>query len=335
VILEPLNDIECLSQLTAIAAEGVAKPEIKELAARFASTDELAAWIRALPQRDDTGDPSDGPRVACDVLQRARLVATDPNCVERAILYLAAAEVLDPAAARQLATVDVGPNLRHTFPVEGGEPVVLDPELRRNALRAGVYALRNGGGDAAELDALDAGQVLTWLLDLAEDEAEEQAGERGLARVERARVAVGRLMRGRAITPRDRADVLYALRLGGDAARLFGGMGAEGYQIARALIARLVVRRTASARRVRNVTMERAVYWGGKALASIYGMGGLYDQAYAEVRRRPGAQPRAPPKAPKVMPAAPASKHEAPRAERPEASPGLVTLEDMSKARGA
>jgi hypothetical protein len=72
VIVDPLNDAECLGQLTAIASEGTTNPEIKTLAARFRSTKALAKWIRGLPQRDDTGEANDGPRVMCDVGQRAR-----------------------------------------------------------------------------------------------------------------------------------------------------------------------------------------------------------------------------------------------------------------------
>ena len=101
---------------------------------------ELAEWI-SLPQRNDEGDPDDGPRVPCDVSQRLRLPAEDPNCVERSALYMAAAEIIDPGPLRRLATIDT-PIGRHTFPVENDVPVRLDPRVPRNALDArGVWRI--------------------------------------------------------------------------------------------------------------------------------------------------------------------------------------------------
>lgn len=81
MIAPPLNDEECLGQFTAITVDGLKRTDVQAVAARFRSTRALVGWIRSLPQRDDDGDPKDGPRVACDVGQRARLVADDPNCV--------------------------------------------------------------------------------------------------------------------------------------------------------------------------------------------------------------------------------------------------------------
>ncbi|MFT3697700.1 MAG: hypothetical protein QM831_31465 [Kofleriaceae bacterium] len=71
--------------------------EIAEIAAKHPTTVSLAAWIRTLPQRDDDGDPEDGPKIdACAPPQRLRVPAPDPNCVERSALYLAVAEIIDP-----------------------------------------------------------------------------------------------------------------------------------------------------------------------------------------------------------------------------------------------
>lgn len=94
----PLNDKACLTQMTTAASEGTASLEVRALAARFTTTAALAAWIRRRPQRDDSGDPSDGPRVECDVSQRVRLAPKDPNCVERGIVYVAAEERIDPGS---------------------------------------------------------------------------------------------------------------------------------------------------------------------------------------------------------------------------------------------
>jgi len=348
VIVDPLNDGECLGKLTAVASEGTTNAEIQALAARFPTTAKLAKWIRGLPQRDDNGRADDGPRVMCDVGQRARLMADDPNCVERAILYLAAAEVIDPAPVRQLATVDVSDTMRHTFPIEDGDPVVLDPEVRRNALRAHVWTLRNGMADVngAELVPVNAELLLAWLLDLAEDAADEDAGEPGVRRVRRARRALAALLDGGRIHPRDRGDVLYALRLAGEVAPWFGETGREGFRIARALIARAVARQTVGARALRNFSTEQAVYWGGKTVATFYGVGGLYDAAYSEVRGRPGGA-REPPKRPAVVVTSPAvttappataatSAPAAAHGERKEATTAEVlgTLGELDRRKG-
>jgi hypothetical protein len=294
VIAEPLNDLECLSQMTQVARDGTTRADMKGLAARFDTTKALAAWIRSLPQRDDGGDAADGPRVACDVSQRARLAPGDPNCVERGILYLAAAELIDARPVRQLATIDINARVRHTFPLEDGEPVVLDPTVPRNALRAGAFQLRNGAACCSPDRALrDPASLLLWLADLAEDETE--ASER----IARARRALARLLGGRPITPRDRADVLFMLQLAGEVASWFGASGTEGYRAARAHVARLVARGTiAAGRNARQVDLERVAYWGGKAVATYYGLGGAYDAAYSEVKRRPREQPK-----PKHLPA--------------------------------
>jgi hypothetical protein len=52
-----------------------------------------------------------------------RFGARDPNCVERAALFVGVEEMRDPGPARQLATIDT-PIGMHTFPVVNGRPVV-------------------------------------------------------------------------------------------------------------------------------------------------------------------------------------------------------------------
>jgi hypothetical protein len=138
------NDLTCLGTITEVVAELVARrdPLLMELAAKHPTTEALAAWIRSLPQRDDEGIPSDGPKIdACQPRQRLRIPAPDPNCVERAALYLGVAELLDPWPVRQLATLDLDWG-RHTFPIESGAPVVLDPRVTSEALAQGL-AQRN------------------------------------------------------------------------------------------------------------------------------------------------------------------------------------------------
>ena len=134
------NDLTCLGGITEFIVRVVnERPSwLVELAARCRTTEELAAWIRLLPQRDDEGLPDDGPKViVCEPWQRLRLPAPDPNCVERAALYVAAAELIDPWPVRRLATLDFDWG-RHTFPIEEGEPIVLDPRVTEEELRQGV-----------------------------------------------------------------------------------------------------------------------------------------------------------------------------------------------------
>ena len=67
--------------------------------------------------------------------------------VERSFDWMVGAELLDPGPVRRLATVET-PNGLHVFPTQDGEPVILDPTVSRNALRAALFragrnALRN------------------------------------------------------------------------------------------------------------------------------------------------------------------------------------------------
>ncbi len=83
MIAAPLNDHACLGPTTdPIVAEVAAEnPTIADLAARFTNADDLAAWFRTLPQRDDDGDPADGPKVAaCRPPQRLQFDNSAPNC---------------------------------------------------------------------------------------------------------------------------------------------------------------------------------------------------------------------------------------------------------------
>jgi hypothetical protein len=142
------NDLTCLGSISEVVAELVDNRDLllAELAALHPTTDSLAAWIRSLPQRNDEGDPTDGPKVAtCEPVQRLRIPAPDPNCVERAALYLGVAELIDPRPLRQLATLDFEWG-RHTFPIESGAPIILDPSVPADdilhAVAAGALAPR-------------------------------------------------------------------------------------------------------------------------------------------------------------------------------------------------
>jgi len=134
VIAPPINDHDCLGPTTdqIIAEVEAQNPAIVDLAARFETTDDLAAWFRTLPQRDDHGVPSDGPKVeACSPPQRLHLDNPSPNCFERSARFVGAAELIEPDRVYRLATTTT-PHGLHTFPTRDGEPVVLDPLDSRN-----------------------------------------------------------------------------------------------------------------------------------------------------------------------------------------------------------
>ncbi len=214
----PFNDLGCLGSITEVVAELVTNrdPVIEEIATKHETTASLAEWIRGLPQRDDEGEKSDGPKVEeCKPPQRLRLPAEDPNCVERAALYIAAAELIDPRPVRQLATLDTPVGL-HTFPVENGAPVILDPRVPRNALEGGMYLHSQ---TPLTIDARDA---IEWTAQLAEAGAADFRN--GPSRVRRARNAIVQLV-DEGIPPAS-AEVVEAigwlLGLAEKAARRFG-----------------------------------------------------------------------------------------------------------------
>jgi len=127
MICEPVNDHACLLPTSQYAVGQLARADLRELALRFRSTRDLAAWIRSLPQLNDSGPRDDGaPRIACDVAQRARLPTATPNCFERALLFVVLAEFIDPRPARQLQTLNT-PVGRHTVAVEEGKVINLNP----------------------------------------------------------------------------------------------------------------------------------------------------------------------------------------------------------------
>jgi transposase-like protein len=235
-----MNDYECLDQLTLVAIRAVGRGDIARFARRFSSTAALRRWIRNLPQRDDEGVPGDGPKVACDVPQRTRVPALDPNCVERSLLYLAVAEHMDARPVRGLATI-LTPAGRHTLVVENGEPVVLDPRLTRNGVEAGLW--RTMSGDALTSprnDVLSVGyrRLLDWVTRIAGEPAEETAGEDGKVRVARVRELLGQLASGSPApavrsVPKAAEDVGFVLDSAAKAAPLFGPAGVIGVEIAK------------------------------------------------------------------------------------------------------
>lgn len=208
MIAEPYNDRQCLGVITAHARERVGSAEVQAIARRFASTAQLVAWIRSLPHRSDDGDPVDGPKVVCDVPQRLRVPTIDPNCTERSALFLAAAEVIDPVPERALATIDTDQG-RHTYPVEDGRPVVLDPTKPRNALIAGLDLI--GEAVTGRVRTLPLSQALGWALLIAQDPAAGYA-EGGAVWAD-AEATAGAVLGGAVIDRQGLAALLWVLAL--------------------------------------------------------------------------------------------------------------------------
>jgi len=223
VIGKPHNDHECLGAVTKEVIERVEArdPALVSLAEQFDNTDDLAAWIRTLPQRDDKGEPCDGPKVtACRPIQRLRFGALNPNCFERSAQFAGAAELIDPAPIYRLATAET-PNGLHTYPTRDGEPVILDPRQTRNALRAGLYhATRNASASPV---ALTPTQAVDWVAELAMEPAERLPN--GPRRVDNGHRAIRAVLIGRPLCIADVKDVALLLALAEREARLWGPMG--------------------------------------------------------------------------------------------------------------
>lgn len=217
----PHNDRACLGPLTERILELVAEdePSIVTDAERFSDLDELAAWMRTLPQRDDEGLPCDGPKIdECRPPQRFRIDALDPNCVERAGKFIAVGEKIDPSRLYRLATTDT-PSGLHTFPTVDGAPVVLDPKQSRNALRAGLFReCRN----AAPV-ALTPTQAVDWIAELASEPAARF--KHGHARVHCGHRAMRQVLVLRPICIADIKHVAFVLALAEREARMYGLQG--------------------------------------------------------------------------------------------------------------
>lgn len=154
-LIDPLNDAGCLGKMHENVRAFRDTRTAQQLARQCETPEQVVMFIRTLDQRDDFGDPKDGPRLSCDVSQRLRLPTLDPNCFERTAMYLALVSILDPERELTSATLMLDNGL-HSFPVEivDGIPraVVLDPMTSdlANAMNATAYELRNASPMAQE-----------------------------------------------------------------------------------------------------------------------------------------------------------------------------------------
>lgn len=218
-LLAPLNDRGCLGKLHASALDYMRTDAAKALAAQFASIPELCRFIRHLEQRDDLGDPRDGPRLSCDVTQRLRLPAIDPNCFERLAMFLPLALLINSSLRLTSATMMMDNGL-HSFPVEirDGRPrvIVLDPISASlgNAMSATAYQLRNASPLAAR-------HLTPWFSELAWNACSQRNAE------ECYRVAMAALrhslLTGRPLRNAEQIDCVFDLAH--EDAQLFGARG--------------------------------------------------------------------------------------------------------------
>jgi len=139
VILDPVNDVDCLGQLTTIARELSSTTLIRTVATHLGTRDNVIRWLQSKPQADDDGKEL-VQFIKCDVPQRVRLLAEDPNCVERATDAMMLLEALEKmgmtyAVGRALGTVNQP--VRHTGLVEkrGSHWYAVDLFPRRNGGR--------------------------------------------------------------------------------------------------------------------------------------------------------------------------------------------------------
>jgi hypothetical protein len=218
VIAVPFNDLTCLGTITDEIASRVEQHDqvLVDIAAKYKTTDALVEWIRSLPQRNDDGDKHDGPRIeACEPTQRLRVPAKDPNCVERAALYIAVAELIDAHPVRQLATLDTAVGL-HTLPLENGAPVILDPRVPRNCLDCSVALSQPGP------IAVDARNAIEWTTQFGEAGATQFRN--GPSRARQARNAITRLV-DEGVAPADQGELdlmAWFLALAENTARHYG-----------------------------------------------------------------------------------------------------------------
>jgi hypothetical protein len=166
-MIQSYNDHGCLGPLAEYLQALVDEqhPALLELARRYPTHDALTDYIQSRPQRDDLGDPADGPRLAsCSPTQRLILTPFDPeyapNCFERTALWAAVAALIDPTARIQLATVQT-PVGAHTLPILNGRKVRLDPRLTEESLDLGLALAAPGPV------AIEPKKAVDWTIDLA------------------------------------------------------------------------------------------------------------------------------------------------------------------------
>ncbi|MBZ0231562.1 MAG: hypothetical protein K8M05_04370 [Deltaproteobacteria bacterium] len=135
---------------------------------------------------------------------------------------------------RRLATARTPVGL-HTYPIEDGVPVVLDPMVSRNALAASLFQTthaRNGGTVRISPD-----ELIEWMAEIAIEPAARF--DRGAIRVQNGHRALRALLIGRPLCVADVRDVAFLLALADREARLWGPIGPRMVSVAAHAIDRL------------------------------------------------------------------------------------------------
>lgn len=131
--------------------------------------------------------------------------------------------MIDPEATRRLATKDTKHGL-HTFPIENGEPVVLDPRQSRNALAASLFRdsrARNGERPIAVTPS----EAMEWIARIAIEPAAKFAD--GVRRAENGHSAIRAALGGQPICVGDARDVAFVLALAQRESRQWGPEGPQ------------------------------------------------------------------------------------------------------------
>lgn len=262
MIGEPLNDTACLTKYTDVAKRATERSEVQALADSFlarnhhdtdSALEAMRQWLRNKPQTNDTGHGPE-PRVDCGtVQQRVDYLGASPNCSERTILYSALGELIDPDGLRQMATIKTPFGL-HTFPLEDGNPIVLDPTLPRNALLFGLHTMRNtrngcttAANTLAPDETMTPHEMVEFTLDIADEPASHYRN--GRARVTSTERSLRRLWNGQPIAqnPHDfrnaLSDIAWTFALAEQAARVSGGHGLDAVRLSSMAVQSLLTNR--------------------------------------------------------------------------------------------
>lgn len=135
MILEPVNDSDCLRQLLRLAREIAMTAEARQLVGELGSMGKVEEAIRNRPSLPDDGKAKGDATVQCDVVQRSRFWAPQSNCFEDTLDFVVANEVLSPNQDVTAITFRLPGGELHTAPVvdpygPGSRVVILSHRVR-------------------------------------------------------------------------------------------------------------------------------------------------------------------------------------------------------------
>ena len=296
-IVDPLNDKECLTLAHQEARRLAALPWFRTFVSQFGHLREFIRYVRSLEQRDDVGDPADGPRISCQISQRLRYAPSDPNCFERTVLFLAAGEILDSNTVRTSASLILDQGW-HTFPVElhdtRPQVVILDPvSPPHNTMLAAAYRAHNVSPMAQR-------HLVPWFRDVARnaciDDGTEEYYDHSL-----------QLLRNALITgePIDNYEALdHVLDRAAEDAELWGGQGRAAFdhmarsirnfsiKLNKGMVSRFVKKVTDVAEKLAPQALKAALVaeFGPAAAVALQGVDVAMQNAQEAQKGKPGTQ---------------------------------------------